>query len=242
MAKDYIDQCEGLINELRTICKISMYNREYSPIAKPPYKVMLFVNSMNWRMLECSEAALLLMKDDLIIPSSSLIRACWENMAITFDLKKVVEKYSHEDITSKEVDNTLMRILHANRFESENRYVGDDTFVLFKEYKATNILTLITKIEKAYPQTKDFYTTLCEFVHPNGDAVCGSYSQLDEIKDYTYFGSQQTKDTELFPAFITTLSVSISLFLSFIEDIHNNIVAFTNNYEKYLLNNTDTVN
>ena len=87
----------------------------------------------------------------------------------------------------------------------------EEFYEQFKEYRAKNILTLVQKLEIDYPQVKDIYSGMCEFVHPNGDGVCGSYSYLDEANHTVLFGPQFSQESSLFPAFITTLSCSIDL-------------------------------
>lgn len=72
----FIEQCEKYVSKLKTHCVDSMFSREYSWRAKHPFKVMSFVNAMTWRMYDMSHAALILMKDDAIIPSLCLVRAC----------------------------------------------------------------------------------------------------------------------------------------------------------------------
>lgn len=227
-------ECEAYISELETHCVESLFSREYSWRAKHPFKVMSFVNAMTLRMYDMSYAAFSLMKQDAIVPSMCLVRACWENMVATYELKELVLDCCERQTITGEVDETLMRILYSNRYDKENRYVGVEHFEIFKEYKAKNILTLVQKLEKDYPQVKDFYSTICEFVHPNGDGVCGSYSRLDEDTQTVLFYPQFTQDSSLFPAFITTLTCSIDLYLRFTKDIAENIVEFSRLCEKSL--------
>lgn len=219
-------ECEAYVRSLRKHLVASMYNRQYSPKAKYPFKVMSFVNAMNWRLYETSRGALALMKRDLVIPSLCLVRAIWEDMAITFELSRLVNSCCENKASSDKVDETLMKILFANRYDKNNRFVGDAHYDAFKDYSAKNIVTLISKVEKVYPQTKDFYSTICEFVHPNGDGVGGSYSRLDEESDIISFGPQISKDTESFSPFITMLSCALMLYLRFIESIEDNIEDF----------------
>ena len=227
-------ECADYICELKTHCVESMFCREYSWRAKHPFKVMSFVNAMTWRMYDMSHAALTLMQQDSIIPSLCLVRACWENMVATYELKELVLDCCKQKTIPSNVDDTLMRILYSNRYDAGNRYMGGEHYEHFKEYKAKNILTLVQRIEKVYPQVKDFYSTICEFVHPNGDGVCGSYSQLDEETHTVLFGPQFSQDSPLFPAFITTLSCSIDLYLKFVESIEVFIAEFTRLCEESL--------
>lgn len=229
-----IQECEGFINELKNHCVESMFSREYSWRAKYPFKVMSFVHAMTWRMYDMSNAALTLMKQDTIIPSLCLVRASWENMVAIYELRNVVEDCCEKHTVSEDVDDVLMRLLYSNRFEKDNRYVGEEHYENFRQYKAKNILTLVQKLEKDIPEVKDFYSNICEFVHPNSDGVCGSYSFLDENTHTTTFGPQINRQSELFPAFISTLSGAIAFYLEFIESLEGNIEEFTGLYEEAL--------
>lgn len=222
-----LKECSARIRKLRKQCVSQMNNREYSLKAKLPYKVMLFVNAMNWRMYETSMGAVRLMRQDLIVPSLCLVRSAWEDMALTFELSQIVRTTYDTQSIPENVDDLLMCILFANRFDKDNRYVDDEHYESFKGYKARSILTSVQKVEKAFPQTKDYYSTICEFVHPNGDGVGGSYSRIEEETDITFFGSQLDRESDLFPAFISALNCSLMLYLQFVEAINSNIKDFT---------------
>lgn len=242
VARKLIKECKKYIRTLKSHCVDSMFSREYSWRAKYPFKVMSYVNAMTWRMYDMSNAALTLMRQDAIVPSLCLVRACWENMVATYELEEIVKECCKQEIVPSNVDDKLMRILYSNRYDKDNRYVGGEHYELFKEYKAKNILTLVQIIEKDYPEVKDFYSTICEFVHPNGDGVCGSYSQLDEDIQTVMFCPQFTQSSQLFPVFITTLSCSIELYLRFTKKIEENIVEFSRLCEESLMANNATEN
>ena len=109
-------------------------------------------------------------------------------MALTYELAQIVNSSREDQSIAENLDDSLMCLQFANRFDKGNRYVSEEHYESFKDYKAKNILTFVQKVEKAFPQTKDFYSTICEFVHPNGDGVGGSYSKLEEETDTTFFG------------------------------------------------------
>lgn len=224
--EELIEECESYIQNLHSFCVGSMRNREYSPIAKLPYKIMLVVNSMTWRVYETASSALLLMKRDSIIPALCLVRACWEDMAATFELASVIDQCCKSGNVGDKEDEILMRILFSNRFDNANPHVGEYTYEKFKDYKAKNIITLVQSVEKHYPAAKGIYETLCEFVHPNGDGVRGSYSKIDEESDITTFGPLFSQESELFPAFVLSLSSTVSLYTEFVEQILCNINPF----------------
>ena len=225
-SKELIRECYPFVKDLKSYCVESMFTRKYSWKAKYPSKVMCFVNAMNWRMYETADAAFSLMKKDKIVPALSLVRCCWENMAVTYELKVMIEQCCEKNQLTDAVDEELMRTLLSNRYEKDNRYVGEEHYENMKEFRAKNILTLVRKIERDYPQTKDLYSTLCEFVHPNGDGVCGSYSHLDENSQTIYFGPQFNRESDLFPTFVTILSCALMLYLKFIDSIESHINTF----------------
>lgn len=199
-----IEETETYLDELRTHCVESMFCREYSCKAKHPFKVMFFVNSMTWRMYDMAYGCIALMKQNLVVPSLCLIRACWENMVTIYELKELISDCCERHKLPSTFDSTLMRTLFSNRFEKDNVYIGEEHFEQFKEYKATNILTLLNNFMKEFPKAKDVYSVICEFVHPNGDGDSGSYSYVDEASHTVQFGPQFNQDSWLYDASIAT--------------------------------------
>lgn len=232
---ELFSQSEEIICALKNHCVDDMFSRKYSWRAKHPFKVMSFVNAMTWRMYDMSCAALTLLKQNNIIPALSLVRACWENMVATYELAGLVKDCCEKQSIDGSIDDTLMRILFSNRFEKDNRYVGEEHFKQFEKYKSKNILTLIQKHGKDFPQVKDVYGAICEFVHPNHDGVLGGYSYDDESNETIYFGPQFTQDSWLFSASIVTLNCSIALYINFITSIEGNIEEFSRLCEKFIL-------
>ena len=232
---ELFSQSEEIICALKNHCVDDMFSRKYSWRAKHPFKVMFFVNAMTWRMYDMSCAALTLLKQNNIIPALSLVRACWENMVATYELAGLVKDCCEKQIIDGSIDDTLMRILFSNRFEKDSRYVGEEHFKQFEKYKSKNILTLIQKYGKDFPQVKDVYGAICEFVHPNHDGVLGGYSYEDEANQTIYFGPQFTQDSWLFSASIVTLNCSIALYINFITSIEGNIEEFSRLCEKFIL-------
>jgi len=224
---EYIKECDKYILKIKSHCVGEMFSREYSWRAKHPFKVMSYVNAMTWRMYDMSCAAIALFKQNKIIPALCLVRAGWENMVAIYELKELILNCCEKKTLDSNADNILMRLLYSNRYDKDNRYMGEEFYEQFKEYRAKNILTLVQKLEKDYPQVKDIYSEMCEFVHPNGNGVCGSYSYLDEANHTVLFGPQFSQESSLFPAFITTLSCSIDLYIMFIVAIKESIVEFS---------------
>ena len=232
---ELVAQSEEFVRELKNHCVDDMFSRKYSWRAKHPFKVMSFVNAMTWRMYDMSCAALTLLKQNNIIPALSLVRACWENMVAAYELAGLVKDCCEKQIIDGNIDDTLMRILFSNRFEKDNRYVGEEHFKQFEKYKSKNILTLIQKHGKDFPQVKDVYGAICEFVHPNHDGVLGGYSYEDEANQTIYYGPQFNQESWLFAASVVTLNCSIDLYINYIASIEKYIDEFSRLCENFLM-------
>lgn len=118
----HILEAKELIAQLSGHCVVSMHNEEYSNLSKLPYKVMTFVNSMNWRMVECAESAILLLESDYTHPALMLIRSAMENAAITIRLTDVVSGVIEKNNVTAEDDENLMRLLFGNNYRKDDPY------------------------------------------------------------------------------------------------------------------------
>lgn len=217
-----ITESKELLMKISEHCENSMQNKEYSNLSKLPYKVMTFVNSMNWRMKECGEAALLLLESDYTHPALMLIRSAMENAAIIIRLADVIDDVIERKNVSAEIDKKLMLLLFGNNYRKDDPFTGIDD----KLYKAERIGKHVKRAEILYPGFQRYYSYLCEFVHPNYDGVSQSYSVLHIDEDYTTFGPNLKSNHELYDAFTITLVLALSIYLDQIQSIEDNLENF----------------
>lgn len=217
-----ITESKELLMKISEHCENSMQNKEYSNLSKLPYKVMTFVNSMNWRMKECGEAALLLLESDYTHPALMLIRSAMENAAIIISLADVIDDVIERKNVSAEIDKKLMLLLFGNNYRKDDPFTGIDD----KLYKAERIGKHVKRAEILYPGFQRYYSYLCEFVHPNYDGVSQSYSVLHIDEDYTTFGPNLKSNHELYDAFTITLVLALSIYLDQIQSIEDNLENF----------------
>lgn len=217
-----ITKSKELLMKISEHCENSMQNKEYSNLSKLPYKVMNFVNSMNWRMKECGEAALLLLESDYTHPSLMLIRSAMENAAIIISLADVIDDVIERKNVSAETDKKLMLLLFGNNYRKDDPFTGIDD----KLYKAERIGKHVKRAEELYPGFQRYYSYLCEFVHPNYDGVSQSYSVWHIDEDYTTFGPNLKSSHELYDAFTITLVLALSIYLDQIQSIEDNLENF----------------
>lgn len=197
---------------------------------------MTFVNSMNWRMKECAEAAVMLFEANLTHPALMLVRSAMENAAITIKLADVVCGVVERKVVLKEDDDELMRLLFGNN------YPKDDPFTepYDARLKAERIGMHVKRADELYPRFRDYYSNLCEYVHPNYDGVSQSYSLLHFEEGYTDFGPMLNSSHSLYNAFTITLVLALTLYLRQIEYIDDNLVNFINLCDNDIIkNNTE---
>ncbi len=218
----HINEAEECIAELRKRCVTFMDNKEYSNLSKLPYKLMSFVNSMNWRMKECAEAAVQLFKSDLTHPALMLVRSAMENAAITITLADVVNEVVDRKKVIKADDDRLMRILFGNNYPKDDSFIEPCDDYL----KAERIGKHVRRAEELYPRFRDYYSYLCEYVHPNYDGVSQSYSLLNKEKGYTEFGPRLNPSFELYDAFTITLVLALRIYENQVKYIDENLEIF----------------
>lgn len=218
----HILEAKELIAQLSEHCVVSMHNEEYSNLSKLPYKVMTFVNSMNWRMVECAESAILLLESDYTHPALMLIRSAMENAAITIRLTDVVSGVIEKNNVTAEDDENLMRLLFGNNYRKDDPYIEPDD----ERLKAERIGKHVKRAEESYPGFQQYYSYLCEFIHPNSDGVGQSYSLLHIEENTTDFGPQLNSSHELYDAFTITLVLALSIYIDQIEIIEDGLEDF----------------
>lgn len=217
-----ITKAKGLIAELSKHCISSIPNKGHSNLSKLPFKVMTFVNAMNWRMKECTEAVIQLLESGLTHPALMLIRGAMENSAITMKLADVVDTVVNRKAVERTDDDELMRILFGNNYRKDDPFTEPDD----ERLKADRIGKHIRRADEAYPGFQRYYSYLCEFVHPNSDGVSQSYSNLHIEEGYTEFGPQLNFSHGLYEAFTITLVFSLTIYLEQVKYIESHLEEF----------------
>lgn len=217
-----ITKAKGLIAELSKHCISSIPNKGHSNLSKLPFKVMTFVNAMNWRMKECAEAAVNLLESGYTHPALMLIRGVMENSAITLKLADVVDTVVNRKAVERTDDDELMRILFGNNYRKDDPFTEPDD----ERLKADRIGKHIKRADETYPGFQRYYSYLCEFVHPNSDGVGQSYSCLHIDEGYTEFGPQLNPSHKLYDAFAITLVLSLTIYIEQIENIESLLEEF----------------
>jgi len=164
-------------------------------------------------MLDFSEAAQLLLKQDKVVPAIPLVRSLFENVAITNSVVNAVESSLSNNKLTNDFDDLITKIKFGTRYSDE--------------IVSINVLTQIDKLDKQFNGLRKYYDALCEFTHQNWDGVEGSYSELDEVNCCTYIQKVITTEHSLTDFFQTCFLLIISIFSGSAEWLRNNLQKFS---------------
>ncbi len=201
------------IEEIRLLLNDRIEHFEYSRKAKIPFKIHSFIEVMNLRMLDFCESSYLLINSNHIIPSLTLIRALFENVAVTYRISSAIDKSLQSNKLTEDFDDLITKISLGTRYDSD--------------VSAINIMTNIEKLDKKYNGINKFYEDLCEFVHPNWDGVEGSYSELYEKDKCTDIFKIFTTEHSLFYWFESCFLLCMSVYIDNSQNIKANLPSFT---------------
>jgi len=203
---------QSKIEKIRLLKNDRIEHFQYSRKAKIPFKVHSFIEIMNLRMNDFCDATDLLISNNHIIPSVSLIRALFENVAITYCISSAIDKSLKANKLIENFDDLITKISFGTRYESQ--------------VDAINVLTQIDKLDKEYKGIRKFYDSLCEFVHPNRAGVEGSYSELNEKARHTDIYKVVTTEHPVYKWIESCFLLSMVVYLEFSNRIKSNLPSF----------------
>ena len=201
------------VEQLRNLTKQEINHFQFSRTAKIPFKVHLFIEIMNLRMLDFCEATDLLLDSNHIMPALSTLRVLFENIAVSNRISMAVETSIKSNRLQENFDDLISKITFGTRYNDE--------------LPAINILTQIKKLDKLYPNTEKFYFALSEFVHPNWDGVQGSYSELIENMTKTELRKIVTNSHELMKWINACFDLCMGIHLDIYSTLLENLPEFT---------------
>ena len=206
-------EIQSKIEEIKGLLTDRVEHFEYSRRAKIPYKVHSFIEIMNLRMTDFCEATDLLVNSNHIIPSLTLIRTLFENVASTYRISSAIDKSLKSNKLTEDFDDLITKISLGTRYDNN--------------ISAISIITNLEKLNKEYNGIKKIYEDLCEFVHPNWDGVQGSYSELNEENGYTDIFKVITKEHSVFDFFVTCSLICMDIYIECSKSILNNLPSFS---------------
>ncbi len=135
-------------------------------------KFMLTRAGLLHRALELAISSDTAINNKQIVSSSLLIRALFETVSVFgYMYYKMVDFNKNKNI--KEFDTNITNILYGSRNGTT-------------DYVSVNILTMIDKIDKEYPNYRSTYDKLSEYSHPNFMGASLLYGTPQKNKIVTY--------------------------------------------------------
>ena len=135
-------------------------------------KFMLARAGLLHRALELATSADNSISNQQVVSSSLLIRALFETVSVFgFMYFKMLDFNKTKNI--QEFETSITKILYGSRNETT-------------EYTSINILSMVDKIDKVYPNYRATYDKLSEFSHPNYTGASLLYGTLQEKEIVTY--------------------------------------------------------
>jgi hypothetical protein len=165
-------QIESQLEHLSTRLVDSADGRAMSPVSKLPWKLFDLLQLGTRRGIELTESAVREMNRKSVGSASVLTRGVFETSCLVHYaihlMECAVQKPNEFDVEklSSFIDNTLL-----------GRGPKAKKFILYEQFKVTNILTIIDKLEKAleFPLA-EMYEAQSEHSHPNAPAMILLYT------------------------------------------------------------------
>lgn len=172
--------------------------------SKTPFKLLSLREAFGHRLADLGRRALELFDEGHPIAASVLTRAVIETTSLLFSLNSAVQTAA-ETGSVEGLDDRLMDMGFGSR-------AG------WSAISATNILTRIDKMDRAYPGVRSTYDELSEIAHPNLAGGIAGYGSLDEAT-WTLHLSQSGKGHPAENAALPALSGNLGLGILFYDQI-----------------------
>ena len=193
-----------------------------SQSSKLPYKVLVYRNSLTWRMAELSRTAFEAFVNDRLASAIVLTRAAFETTAALWYLgAKLSDTIDAGKIG--DIDDYLMKMIVGVATDPPIDPTTGESLVP----RPIKIGKFLDSVEKDIEGFKRQYGYLSEYAHPNWAGTVYLYSRNNKGKATTDFGAniRATENTKLIG--VTNLSGALSIFERSCRHTADLIPAFT---------------
>jgi len=184
--------------------------------SKLPFKVVALREVIIHRMAALATSAVLLLDANQPLSAAILARAALETTALLHGLSQALERF----LVTKDavvLDEFLMKGLVGTRWKDA-------------PVQATNVLTLVDRLEKEMPGFREVYDELCEYAHPNWSGLAGAFSKTKpEDKFEVLFGPSMRSDARA--TSIGLLFISLHTFRHYYNGMIPDLKALNTHFE-----------
>ncbi len=170
--------------------------------SKLPFKVLSLREVLLHRISALATSAVDHFERNQDVPAVVLTRAVVETVAVTYALHERISRFLEAKNTS-DLDGFLMRALLGRRNQPEKP-------------SATNVLTLVDRVDKTFPGFRSMYDDLCEYTHPNWAGTLGSFGKID--KEALELKLGPNKRSAAGTTGVATLSGALAIFHHYYND------------------------
>jgi len=206
------NKIEKQLEKIQSLRVVKIEHFQYSKIAKIPFKIHAFVETMNCRMIDFCESINILLNNNHVVPSLSLIRGLFENISLINIISQSVNSSLKQKKLVENFDEIMTNLTFGTRYD-------DNT-------KAINILTQLKKLDRRFSCVSNYYDAISEFVHPNWDGVQGSYSMLDKKHSSSKIYNVVNMNHEIYAGFENCFILCMSIYFDITTEIKNNLPDF----------------
>jgi hypothetical protein len=184
--------------------------------SKLPFKVVVLREVIVHRMAALATSAVLLLDAKQPLSAAIIVRAALETTALLHGLSQALERF----LATKDaavLDGFLMKGLVGTRWKDA-------------PVQATNVLTLVDRLEKEMPGFREVYDELCEYAHPNWSGLTGAFSNNKPEDNYeVLFGPSMRSDARA--TSISLLFISLHTFLHYYNGMIPDLKALNAHFE-----------
>lgn len=214
---ELMEEIRGRIIWLESNLPVSVDAMAVSRASKLPFKVLLYRESLIWRMAELARGAFENFGVDNLVSAIVLTRAAVETSAALWYLcGKVATAVESNDVGN--IDEYLMKM-----------YVGVATGAPTEVVmpRPVRVGKFLESVEKDIPGFNHQYGILCEYAHPNWAGTALVYSKNDTENRVTYFGKNMRRADNTKTIGVVNLSVALMMFERSYNRITEILPAFT---------------
>jgi hypothetical protein len=203
----------SIISEIKGNLKNEIGFYDQSSKAKIPFRLEVYITALSDRIIDHSEAILILYNQNKIIPAFGIIRSNFESLAVLNRITTSFTNSLEENKLDPELDNLLLSLTLGTR-EKEN------------SIQAINVLTQLDKMDKQWKGIRFIYDSISEFVHPNCDGVIVSYSEIKTKLKSVQIKCQENSESTTAIAAYKFVPAQLKILHYFIDYITKNLRLF----------------
>jgi hypothetical protein len=151
-----------------------------NPVAykwKAPFRVWMLREAVFWRLHDLMTQSYALHQQGHGLGARILLRSSFESLAMLIYLNQLMQQVLDGKLSFHTFGQKTSALLLGSRDGST-------------EHQSINIVTILQKCDKHYPDIEKLYAILSESAHPNYEGMVAGYSKIDHDEYATHFSNR----------------------------------------------------